>query len=112
VQHQPSEFAAAFPVAARLLPGWLQSAVECGSSCPPIHALHGRDDTTVPMAPTQAALAQLSARGREASLRAYDHTAHDFTPAMQADLRAAIAAQLQALAAEGKVSEITRQTRK
>lgn len=112
VLHQPGDYAAAFPVAARLLPAWLQSAVECGSACPPIHALHGRDDTTVPMVPTQAALAQLSARGREASLRAYDHTGHDFTPAMQADLRAVISAHLQAWAAAGKVSEITRQTRK
>lgn len=112
VLHQPTRYDGAFPVAARLLPEWSQSAVECGASCPPIHALHGRDDTTVPMAPTQAALAQLAARGRDASLRAYDDTTHDFTPAMQADLRAAIAARLRALAEQDKVSEITPPARK
>lgn len=112
ILHQPAKYAGAYPVAARLLPEWLQSAVACGASCPPIHALHGRDDSTVPMAPTQAALEQLSARGREVSLRAYDHTGHDFTAAMQADLRAAIAARIDALADADKVQEITRPARK
>lgn len=106
--HAPHAYSAAFPIAARLLPQWQLSAAACGDRCPPIHALHGRDDTTVPMAPTAAALQQLAAQGREVSIQGYAHTGHDFTAPMQADLRVAIAAQIRAATGGDKVREITR----
>lgn len=106
--HAPDAYGAAFPIAARLLPEWQRSAAACGDHCPPIHALHGRDDATVPMAPTAAALQQLAALGRQTSIRGYAHTGHDFTEPMQADLRTAIAAQIRATTAGDKVGEITR----
>jgi len=109
--HAPDRYGAAFPIAARLLPQWQSSAVACGDHCPPIHALHGRDDTTVPMAPTAAALQQLAAQDRQVSIQGYADTGHDFTAAMQADVRAAIAAHIRAAAGGDKVGEITRPAR-
>lgn len=99
VLHHPQDYAAAFPVAARLLPEWQRSAVACADACPPIHALHGRDDATVPMASTEAALQSLASPHRQVSMTGYAGTGHDFSPAMQADLRAAIAAQIRAMTA-------------
>lgn len=86
----PGHFRAAFPVAARLLPDWLPARPECAADCPTLHALHGSDDATVPIGPTQAAVETLRSRGFEASLAPYSGIAHDFSADMQSDLRARI----------------------
>lgn len=90
----PQDYAAAFPVAARWLPAWLPARRDCAATCPRIHALHGSIDTTVPMAPTAAGIAQLAAMGYDARLTAYPDTTHDFSAAMQRDLRAELEALL------------------
>ncbi|GGD45164.1 alpha/beta hydrolase [Pseudoxanthomonas indica] len=107
ILHHPDAYTAAFPVAARLLPEWQQSAVDCADACPPILALHGRDDRTVPMAPTETALQALGARGWPVSMRGYEHTAHDFSPAMQADVRQAIADRFRAMTGDANMGKLT-----
>lgn len=90
----PDHFRAAFPVAARLLPDWLPARPACAAGCPPLHALHGEDDATVPIGPTRAAVETLRERGFDASLTPYPGITHDFSVGMQADLRARIEALL------------------
>lgn len=92
----PGHFRAAFPVAARLLPDWLPARPACTADCPPLRALHGSDDATVPLGPTRAAVQTLHARGFDATLTPYPGVAHDFSADMQADLRAHIEAMLRA----------------
>lgn len=92
----PDHVRAAFPVAARLLPDWLPARPACATACPMLHALHGRDDTTVPIGPTRAAVDTLRARGFDAGLTSYPGVAHDFSADMQADLRARIETLLRA----------------
>lgn len=81
----PAQFRAAFPVAARLLPSWMPASNTCKPGCPPIRALHGDRDETVPMAPTRAAVARLKAMGFDAELTPYAGVAHDFDARMQRD---------------------------
>jgi phospholipase/carboxylesterase len=92
---RPEAFAAAFPVAARLLPEWMPPAKACASSCPPIRALHGAADTVVPMAPTAAAVRRLEAMGFDATLTSYPGIAHDFDAAMQRDFARQVESFLQ-----------------
>lgn len=92
----PDHFRAAFPVAARLLPEWLPARATCAADCPLLHAMHGSDDTTVPIGPTRAAVETLRARGYDATLAPYAGVAHDFSADMQSDLRARIEALLRA----------------
>lgn len=81
---QPSQVWAAFPVAARFLPEWMPNH-PCGQSCPPIYAVHGAQDTTVPLEPMQAAMANLQRLGWNAQLRIYSGVAHDFDARQEAD---------------------------
>lgn len=90
----PGHFRAAFPVAARLLPDWVPAHPACATDCPPLRALHGSNDTTVPIGPTRTAVEVLRARGFDATLTPYPGVAHDFSAGMQADLRARIEALL------------------
>lgn len=91
---RPESIAAAFPVAARFLPGWLPEARPCRDDCPPIVALHGEADATVPIVPTRNAVAELARRGWPVELRGYAGVGHDFSAAMRADLERTIAARL------------------
>ena len=61
VRH-PDKVRASFPVAARFLPAWMPKTNTCKPRCPPIYAMHGDADTTVPMAPTQQAADRKSTR--------------------------------------------------
>ena len=81
----PNAVAAAFPVAARLLPGWIPAANTCKPHCPPIRALHGEDDATVAIGPTREGVARLSTLDYDASLASYPGVAHDFDARMERD---------------------------
>ncbi len=82
----PTQLRAAFPVAARFLPAWMPSGNVCSSvACAPIRAMHGEQDTTVSMAPTREAMAQLRGLGFDAELQPYPGVAHDFDVRMQRD---------------------------
>lgn len=80
----PSQVRAAFPVAARFLPEWMPIH-PCGQSCPPIYAVHGTQDTTVPLEPMRGAMANLRRLGWNAQLRIYSGVAHDFDARQEAD---------------------------
>lgn len=81
----PNTVAAAFPVAARLLPAWIPTVNTCKPNCPPIRALHGADDTTVPIGPTREAIARLIRLGYDVSLTPYPGVKHDFDAHMERD---------------------------
>lgn len=81
----PDKVRASFPVAARFLPAWLPTTNACKPRCPPIHAMHGDADTTVPMAPTQQAAAQLRKMGFDVGFESYPGVAHDFDARMKKD---------------------------
>ena len=87
----PTLVAAAFPVAARLLPGWVPMTNACRPDCPPIRALHGQDDATVAIAATRDAVVRLSGSGYDASLAPYPGVAHDFDARMQRDFAEQVA---------------------
>lgn len=92
--HHPGQVRAAFPIAARLPSRWVPMSFACQPHCPPLHALHGADDATVPMAPTRQAVEALHARGYPATLTSYPGVRHDFDASMQRDLRARLQALL------------------
>ena len=87
----PTLVAAAFPVAARLLPGWVPATHACRPDCPPIRALHGQDDATVAIAATRDAVVRLSGAGYDARLAPYPGVAHDFDARMQRDFAEQVA---------------------
>lgn len=84
VRH-PDSIAASFPVAARFLPTWMPAKSACKSACPPIRAMHGDADKTVPMAPTRGAVAQLRKKGYDVTLTPYSGIEHDFDARMERD---------------------------
>lgn len=79
----PGSISASYPIAARFLPTWMPSANTCKPACPPIRAMHGEADTTVPMAPTRAAVERLKKMGFDATLTPYPGVAHDFDVVME-----------------------------
>jgi len=81
----PASIGASYPIAARFLPTWMPSANTCKPACPPIRAMHGAADTTVPMAPTQAAVAKLKKLGYDVDLTPYAGVPHDFDARMERD---------------------------
>lgn len=81
----PDQVAASFAIAARVLPGWLPATNACRPHCPPIHALHGEEDATVLIGPTQAGIAQLSSMGFDARLTRYPGAGHAFDARMERD---------------------------
>lgn len=81
----PEKLRAAFPIAARFLPAWMPETNTCKPRCPPIHAMHGDADATVPMAPTQRAAARLREMGFDVRFESYPGVAHDFDARMEKD---------------------------
>lgn len=81
----PDKVRAAFPVAARFLPAWMPKTNTCKPRCPPIYAMHGDKDTTVPMAPTQQVAARLRKIGFDVAFESYPGVAHDFDARMKED---------------------------
>ena len=81
----PQLFSASFPVAARFLPAWMPKSNACKPHCPPIRAMHGDADTTVPMGPTRDAVARLKKAGFDVTLTPYAGVPHDFDPRMERD---------------------------
>lgn len=81
----PDKVRASFPIAARFLPAWTPKTNDCKPHCPAIHAMHGDADTTVPMAPTQRAAAQLRKMGFDVAFEPYSGVAHDFDARMKKD---------------------------
>lgn len=81
----PQEFSASFPVAARFLPTWMPKSNACKPHCPPIRAMHGDADTTVPIGPTRDAVAQLKKAGFDVTLTPYAGVPHDFDQHMERD---------------------------
>ena len=81
----PGLVGAAFPVASRYLASWIPDASTCQPGCPPIRALHGTADTTVPMEPTREAVGRLQQLGFDVSFVPYSGVAHDFDARMQED---------------------------
>src|SRR5690606_22486193 len=86
----PGEVAAAFPVAARVLPEWIAGAGGCAPQCPPIHAMHGEADATVAVAPTAAGIERLAAMGLDAGIATYPGVGHDFDASMERDFARAL----------------------
>lgn len=84
VRH-PESVGASFPIAARFLPAWMPAANTCKPACPPIRAMHGDADTTVPMGPTQASVAKLKKLGYDVELTPYAGVPHDFDARMERD---------------------------
>jgi len=81
----PDSIAASFPIAARFLPTWMPEQSACKPACPPIRAMHGDADKTVPMAPTRDAVARLRKKGYDVSLTPYSGVEHDFDARMERD---------------------------
>ena len=81
----PDKVRAAFPVAARFLPAWMPKTNTCKPHCPPIYAMHGDADTTVPMGPTQQAAARLREMDFDVAFEPYPGVAHDFDARMEKD---------------------------
>lgn len=81
----PETVSAAFPIAARFLPTWMPAANTCKPHCPPIRAMHGDADTTVPMKPTRAAAMKLKTLGYDVALTPYPGVTHDFDARMERD---------------------------
>lgn len=73
------QLAAAFPVAARFLPAWMPRENTCKPRCPLIYAMHGEQDTTVPMEPTERAARQLAGMGYRVEFHSYAGVPHDFS---------------------------------
>jgi len=92
--HRPESVSAAYPIGARFLPEWRPATQRCGAACPPIVALHGEADATVPIGPTREGILELARRGYPAELRSYPGAGHEFSAAMRADLERAIARQI------------------
>ena len=84
----PNQFRASFPVAARFLPAWMPDRNRCQPHCPPIRAMHGDRDKTVPMAPTLDATKRLREMGFDVELQPYAGGTHDFDARMQRDFSA------------------------
>ena len=83
VRH-PDRIIAAFPISGALPESLLPERAPKGS--PPIIALHGQDDTTVPVGPTKRMVHQLKRRGFDAELRTWPGVGHEVTPPMRATL--------------------------
>lgn len=81
----PQLFSASFPVASRFLPAWVPKTNACKPHCPPIRAMHGDADTTVPMGPTRDAVARLRKMGFDVGMTPYAGVPHDFDPRMERD---------------------------
>lgn len=81
----PDKLRAAFPIAARFLPAWMPDTNTCEPRCPPIHAMHGEQDTTVPMAPTRQAAERLRKMGFDVEFEPYPGVTHDFDARMEQD---------------------------
>lgn len=81
----PETVGASFPIAARFLPTWMPAANTCKPHCPPIRAMHGDADTTVPMKPTRAAAMKLKTLGYDVALTPYPGATHDFDARMERD---------------------------
>lgn len=84
VRH-PELLSAAFPVAARFLLAWMPRTNTCKPACPPILAMHGDADRTVPMAPTQEAIERLRKMRFDIELKPYPGVGHDFDARMERD---------------------------
>ncbi len=84
----PQLFSGSFPIASRFLPSWMPAANACKPACPPIRAMHGDADATVPMEPTRDAVAQLKKKAFDVSMTPYPDVPHDFDPRMQRDFAA------------------------
>lgn len=81
----PDGIGAAFPVAARFPSAWMPQANTCKPRCPPIYAMHGDKDATVPMAPMQKGTALLREMDFDARFESYPGVAHDFDARMEKD---------------------------
>lgn len=81
----PGLVSGAFPIASRFLPAWMPETNPCKPACPPIRAMHGDADTTVPMGPTREAVVRLETMGFDVTLTPYPGVAHDFDPRMERD---------------------------
>lgn len=81
----PQLFSASFPIAARFLPAWMPKTNACKPHCPPIRAMHGDADTTVPMGPTRDAVARLKRMGFDVAITPYAGVPHDFDLRMERD---------------------------
>lgn len=81
----PELFSAAFPVAARFPLAWMPQTNTCKSACPPILAMHGDADQTVPMAATQEAVERLKEMRFDVELKPYPGVGHDFDAQMERD---------------------------
>jgi phospholipase/carboxylesterase len=84
--------------------GWLPPALHPaeGAEVAPITALHGEDDTRVPIAKARALLDPLVARGAPVTLRAFPGVAHTIPPLVRSALHGAVAEALDAAPAPGQ----------
>ncbi len=63
----------------------------------PIHAMHGIDDTIVPVATARRLAETAKAKGFEVALTTFPHTGHDITDAMKSNIAAVVDAYLKSI---------------
>jgi phospholipase/carboxylesterase len=72
------------PIAAWLPPALEPAYRRTDNTYPPVRALHGREDGTVPIGPTRELFERLKERGFDAELVEFEGARHETTPAMNA----------------------------
>jgi phospholipase/carboxylesterase len=92
----PDLVAAAFPCSGFLAPPLYPSAWPADAPRPRIHAFHGTDDDTVPIALARATVKRLADVGLPVALSEYPGVRHAIPPSEQHDLIEAIEAALRA----------------
>lgn len=81
VRH-PDQITSAIPIGGALpAPLWPSASTKVA----PIHGFHGQIDQIVPLAPTEALVAELKTRGADATLKTYPNVAHTISREMRAD---------------------------
>jgi phospholipase/carboxylesterase len=101
VRH-PEQVQLALPIGG-MLPGpiWPHDRAATTAN-PPIRALHGEQDSVVPIGPTHDLVAQLQRLGYDASLQAFDGVGHSISPAMQPVIEQALTEAARRLGPAGR----------
>ncbi|MBN2494209.1 MAG: dienelactone hydrolase family protein [Deltaproteobacteria bacterium] len=96
--HHPHSFGLVVPISGTLPPALVPEALD-GRIVPPIRALHGGRDRLVRIGPTLELVADLRARGLDATLRTYPRVRHTIDARMRKDLFELLDSALEADAA-------------
>lgn len=91
--HHGERFALAIPLAGWLPPPLIPESI---GTVPRIFALHGSEDSVLPLEATQLSVSHLKRLGVDVELREYAGVGHSLSPAMRAAFHAAIERQIAA----------------